>query len=207
MRKVALSIHAKEHFSIDIMKNLRGLDYIHIDLMDGKFVINKCLNFEVFKLIKEYFDLPIIAHMMVQDPSQYLNEVLEYSDYFLFHFETEEDRIDLIEKIKAHNKKVGIAINPETRISAIKYLLDEIDMVLVLGVHPGWSGQQFISDTINKINELAIYKEKSNFLIDVDGGVNLQNAILMKNADILTSASTILFAENPNSVINQLKNI
>jgi ribulose-phosphate 3-epimerase len=104
-----------------------------------------------------------------------------------------------------NNKKVGIAINPDTKISEIVPYLSKIDLILIMGVNPGWSGQKYISGTEQKVNKLVEYKKKFNFLIDVDGGVNLTNAKLLKNTDILTSSSTILKAEDPNKIIKKLK--
>jgi ribulose-phosphate 3-epimerase len=205
MKKVALSIHAEKNYSIEILKKLYGLDYIHVDLMDGKFVKTKKLNLEIFKVIKNHFDIPIIAHMMVIDPSNYIDKIIDYVDFFLFHFEIKENKIILIEKVKAYNKKVGVVLNPETTISQIESLLGKIDMVLILGVRPGRSGQSFIPETVKKINNLAKYKDSYDFLIDVDGGITLLNAPMIEKADIITSASSILNAKDPNSVIKQLK--
>ena len=207
MKKVAISVHAIDNFSINLLKDLVGIDYIHVDVMDGKFVENKCLNLEIFKIIKNHFDLPIIAHLMVQEPSNYLDEIIDNIDYFLFHFEIKENKRDLIKKVRAKNKKIGIVLNPKTDISEIISILNDIDLVLILGVQPGWSGQSFIPKILNKVNQLAKYKEKYNFLLDIDGGVTIQNAVKMKNADILTSSSAILNAKDPNHVIKLLKNI
>lgn len=207
MKKVAISVHAIDNFSINLLKDLVGIDYIHVDVMDGKFVENKCLNLEIFKIIKNHFDLPIIAHLMVQEPSNYLDEIIDNIDYFLFHFEIKENKRDLIKKVRAKNKKIGIVLNPKTDISEIISILNDIDLVLILGVQPGWSGQSFIPKILNKINQLAKYKEKYNFLLDIDGGVTIQNAVKMKNVDILTSSSAILNAKDPNHVIKLLKNI
>lgn len=205
MKKIAVSIHAKANFNPDILKNLKGIDYIHIDVMDGKFVDNFNLNLETFKVVKENFEIPILAHLMVVDPLNYVNDIIDYIYAFLFHFEINDDIRVIIEEIKNCNKKVGLVINPPTKISDILDFLPLLDLVLILGVNPGWSGQKFIPNTINKVNELAKYKTSYNFLIDIDGGVNLENATLLENADILTSASTILNAEDPNRVIKKFK--
>ncbi|MFX1588678.1 MAG: ribulose-phosphate 3-epimerase [Promethearchaeota archaeon] len=207
MKKVALSIHANNNFSINNIKHLKGLDYIHVDVMDGKFVESKNLNLEVFQIIKNHINLPIIAHMMVQYPSKYINNVINFVDFYLFHFEVKEDKLEIIKKVKTFHKKVGIVLNPETHISDIEFLLKDIDIVLILGVKPGWSGQQLIPETIKKLNNLAKYKGLYNFLIDIDGGVTLQNAPEMINTDILTSSSFILNAKDPNYVIKKLKEI
>lgn len=205
MKKVAVSIHAIENFTPQIIKGLKGLDYIHVDVMDGKFVDNINLNLSVFKAIKENYDVPIIAHLMVVNPFQYIDKIIEFIDVFLFHFEIDGNKKVIINEVKGNNKKVGIAINPDTEISEIIPYLNEIDIVLVMSVYPGRSGQKFIPETVKKVNHLAEYKKDYDFEIDVDGGVNLENSKMLINTDILSSASTILKAKDPNLVIQTLK--
>ena len=206
MKEVAVSIHARDDFDPLILNGLKGIDYIHVDVMDGKFVNNTNTNLDAFKVLSENYKTPIIAHLMVINTIDYINKIIDYIDYFLFHFENDEDKLVIIKEVKAKNKKVGIAINPNTKISEIVPYLDKIDIVLVMSVFPGWSGQKFIEKTIEKINTLAEYKNKFNFKIDVDGGINLENAKKLKNTDILSSASTILKAKDPNTIIHALKN-
>jgi ribulose-phosphate 3-epimerase len=205
MKKIAISIHATENFTIDILKGLKGYDFIHVDVMDGKFVNNINNNLNVFKTLKETYNIPIIAHLMVINPFDYIKRILKFTDIFLFHFEVSSDKIKIIEGVKKNNKKVGLAINPETEIAEIEPYLEKIDLVLVMGVNPGWSHQKFKPSTIKKVNKLAKYKKKYNFLIDVDGGINPTNAKLLNNTDILSSASSILQAMDPNKVIELLK--
>jgi len=206
MKKVAVSLHATENFDPFTIKNLNGIDYIHVDVMDGKFVENKQDNLEVFKLLKENYDLPIIGHMMVNDPLNYIEKVIEFIDIYVFHYESEGDKDTIINELKKHKKKVGIAINPDTAIVKIMPYLNKIDLILIMSVYPGMSGQKFIWETPDKINLLFAYrhKNKMKFEIDVDGGVNPDNAKLI-NAEILTSASAILKADDPNLVIQLLK--
>ncbi|MFX1239740.1 MAG: ribulose-phosphate 3-epimerase [Promethearchaeota archaeon] len=205
MKKVAVSIHATKNFNVDILKGIEGLDYIHVDIMDGKFVNNTNNNLDVFKTLKGIYNIPIIAHLMVINPIDYIKKIINFIDVFLFHFEILDNKALIIEEVRKKNKKVGFAIKPETLITEIVPYLDKIDFVLVMSVNPGWSGQKFIPSTVNKINELAEYKRKYEFLIDVDGGINLSNAKLLKNTDILSSSSTILHAKNPNKIIKLLK--
>jgi len=205
MKKIAVSIHATEHFSPEIIKGLEGLAYIHVDVMDGKFVNNISNNLDVFKIVKENYTTPIIAHLMVANPLDLIDKIIHYVDVFLFHFEIEGDKQIIIDQVKKFNKKVGIAINPDTKISEIVPFLDKVDLVLVMSVYPGRSGQKFIIEVIEKVEYLAEYKGKCKFEIDVDGGINLENAKKLRNADILSSSSTILKAKNPNHVIKLLK--
>ena len=205
MKKIAVSIHATKDFNFEIIKGLKNLDYVHIDVMDGKFVNNTNINLDIFRLVKENFKTPIIAHLMVVNPIEYIDKIIEFINIFLFHFEIEGNKQNIIDQVKNCNKKVGIAINPDTNISKIVPLLDKIDLVLVMSVYPGWSGQKFINEVIEKVNHLAKYKGKYKFEIDVDGGINLENAKKLRNADILSSSSTILKAKDPNHIIKSLK--
>jgi len=204
MKKVAVSIHATDDFNTDVIKELKGLDYIHIDVSDGEFTSFQNLNLEVFRILHERYDLPIIAHMMVLDPYEFIEKIIEFVDIFTFHKEIEGDIDKIIRKIKKMNKKVGLAINPDTDISEILPYLGSIDLVLVMSVKPGGSGQKFIPNSVEKVNHLREHKKKYNFLIDIDGGINLKNAPEL-NVDIISSTSTILNAKDPNKVIESLK--
>ena len=203
--KVAVSIHASEEFTTEILKPLKSLDLIHLDVMDGKFVPNLKLNIDVLKSIKEEFDLPVEVHLMVEDPLNYIDKVVEYIDIFLFHIEIDENIPDIINKVKSYNKKIGLVINPDTEISHLEQFLPKIDVVLVMGVHPGFSGQKFLESTAIRVKEISKYKEKYPIEISVDGGVNLNTSKKLSQADILISASAILNAKDPNYVIRELK--
>jgi len=205
MKKVAVAIHATEDFDINVIKHLQNLDYIHVDVMDGKFVNNTMLNLDLFQVLNREFDIPIIAHMMVENPTQYIDKIINYVDIFLFHVEVQENIKEVIKKITDKKKSAGLVINPPTPISSLLSFLEHISVILVMGVNPGWSGQKFIEKTIDRVNELAAHKKQYQFEIDVDGGVNLENAKQLQNADILSSSSTILEAEDPNEVIKLLK--
>ena len=204
MRKVAVSIHATDDFNADVIKELKGLDYIHIDVSDGVFTSYQNLNLEVFQILHERYDLPIIAHMMVINPSEFIEQIIEFVDIFTFHKEIVGDINAIIRSVKKKNKKVGLAINPNTDTSEILSYLGSIDLVLVMSVNPGGSGQKFIPNSVEKVNRLREYKKRHNFLIDIDGGINLKNAPEL-NVDIISSTSTILNAKDPNKVIESLK--
>ena len=204
MRKVAVSIHATDDFNADVIKELNGLDYIHVDVSDGVFTSFQNLNLEVFRILHERYDLPIIAHMMVINPLEFIEQIIEFVEIFIFHKEIEGNIDKTIRKVKKRNKKVGLAINPNTDISEILSYLGSIDLVLVMSVIPGGSGQKFIPNSVEKVNRLREYEKKYNFLIDIDGGINLKNALEL-NVDIISSTSTILNAKDPNKVIESLK--
>lgn len=207
MKEIAVAIHAKEDFDPHIINGLENLDYIHVDVMDGKFVNNFNLNLSVFKILNFFFEYPIVAHLMVSNPIDYVKKIINFIDVILFHYESEGNIEEIINKVKDYNKKVGIVINPNTEISNIISYLNKIDYVLVMAVNPGWSGQKFIPATIDKVNKIAQYKKKFKFEIIVDGGINLDNAIKLMNADILSSSSTILNAKDPNYIIEALKKV
>ena len=204
MKKVAVSIHATDDFNTDVIKELKGLDYIHVDVSDGEFTSFQNLNLEVFRTLHERYNLPIIAHMMVVNPFKYIEQIIEFVDIFTFHKEIVGDMDAIIRSVKKKNKKVGLAINPDTDITEILPYLGSIDLVLVMSVKPGGSGQEFIPNSIEKVNQLRKYKKMYNFLIDIDGGINLKNAPEL-NVDIISSTSTILNATDPNKVIESLK--
>jgi ribulose-phosphate 3-epimerase len=204
MKKIAVAIHANEGFKPSLIQGLEGLDYIHVDVSDGKFSPVKNLNLDVFRILNNTYQIPIIAHMMVVNPFLYIEKIIEFVDVFTFHFEIEQDKDEIIEKIRDKKKIVGIAINPNTDIMEIIPFLDKIDLVLVMSVYPGKSGQKFIPDSIEKVNQLTKFKETRDFLIDVDGGINTSNAPQL-NVDILSSTSTILNASDPNKIISILK--
>jgi len=204
MKNIAVSLHAIDDFNPDIINGLNGLDYIHVDVSDGKFTPIRNLNLDVFRILNETYETPIIAHMMVTNPSYYIEKISEYVEIFTFHFEIERDINELIEEIGSKKKKVGIAINPDTDIMEIVPYLGSIDLVLVMSVYPGGSGQKFIPQSIEKVKTLKKLKERYKFLIDIDGGVNINNAKKLE-VDILSSTSTILNAKDPNNVIYELK--
>ena len=205
MKKVALAVHANKNFKLEKINYLSGLDYIHIDVADGNFTHVKNLDLEIFSEIKSMTDIPLIAHMMVLDPLRFIDNIIDFVEIYTFHAEIEIDMEYIIREIKKRKKLVGIAIKPNTPISKIIPFLDEIDLVLVMSVYPGESGQKFIKETVQKVQNLATYQNDHQFLIDVDGGINIENAKLLK-ADIVSSTSTILNATDPNLTIDKLKN-
>ena len=207
MKKVAVSIHAIKDFNPDIIKGLEGLDYIHIDVMDGKFVEIVKNNLDIFKILKESSDIPIIAHLMVKNPLSYIKEINEFIDVFIFHSKSVSNIDFVINEIKKYKKQVGIALNPETKLKRILTYLNKIDILLIMSVNPGKLGQDFIWEMIDKVNLVYAYRYQNNldFLIDIDGGINPENAKLI-HADILTSASAILNAKDRNSIVQLLRN-
>ncbi len=205
VKKVAISIHATKDFDPNVLNGITGHDLIHVDVMDGKFVKTENLNLIVFQELKTNYKLPILAHMMVTEPQIYIERIIKHVDFYVFHFESEGNKSNIIKLIKKNGKKVGIALNPETPVKSVLPFLNELDVVLIMSVNPGWSGQTFLPNSIFKVNELARYKTIYNFEIDIDGGINLENARKLAKVDILSSSSTILKSENPTLTIQKLK--
>ncbi len=185
--------------------NNSNADYIHFDIMDGKFVKNKFLD---IASLKEYLKLSTKKndlHLMCKRPLKYFKQIKNYPiTYFTIHYEIPFLK-QTIKYLKKNNVKIGLAINPDTDIKKVFPLLKDLDLVLIMSVYPGASGQKFIEDSKTKVNELKeeIKKQKLITKISVDGGINDTNYHKLKNADILTSSSFVL--KNLNN-INLLKN-
>ncbi len=196
--KLSVSILSKEEKGIDLVKkfNNTNIDYVHVDVMDGKFVNNKAFPMSEIKKINDISLKPLDIHLMVKNPEKYIMDLAMLNvECITFHYEVVKDINHLIEYIKSFGIKVGISIKPETDINVLKPYLNSIDRVLVMSVTPGESGQTFIDDTYEKIKNLKelIDSLNSKTFISVDGGVNDTNANLLKEngADILVSASFI----------------
>lgn len=173
--------------------NNSNVDYIHFDVMDGKFVSNKNITVSELPKLIDNVKKKIDIHFMVNNPDKYIEKICYYNiEYITIHYEI-KNLEDYIDKIKNYGFKVGIAIKPETDIEKIYYLLDKINLVLIMSVEPGKSGQKFIdvSDKINKLKQ-EIINRKLNVKISVDGGINEEVLTYVKEADILVSSSFIL---------------
>lgn len=196
--KVNVSILSNTLKPLDIVKELdkTNADAIHIDIMDGKFVDNKTwTTSEIIKLTK-YSNLPLDVHLMVSNPSKYIEDyAMLNTNNITFHYEAVKDVNKVINEIKDYGLKVGIAVNPDTDVKNIYDYLSDIDIVLIMSVYPGKSGQVFINETLDKIKELKDYIVNNNLktLISVDGGINDETGKLCKEAgaDVLVSASYI----------------
>lgn len=185
--------------------NNSNVDYIHFDVMDGKFVSNKNITVSELPKLIDNVKKKIDIHFMVSNPDKYIEKICYYNiEYITIHYEI-KNLEDYIDKIKNYGFKVGIAIKPETDIEKIYYLLDKINLVLIMSVEPGKSGQKFIdvSDKINKLKQ-EIINRKLNVKISVDGGINEEVLTYVKEADILVSSSFILSDLDKN--VDMLKN-
>ena len=188
-----------------------GADMIHVDVMDGHFVPNLTIGPPVIKALRKHSKLPFDVHLMISPVHKYIKNFADAgADIITVHPEATENLGDTIKHIKNFNKKVGLSLNPETQIDVIKDFLGEIDLVLIMSVHPGFGGQKFIPDVLKKIKDLdQIKKQKNmNFDIEVDGGINFSNSKLVKEAgaNILVSGTTI-FKDNEGDIKKNIETL
>ncbi len=177
-----------------------GADMIHVDVMDGHFVPNITIGPPVIKSLRKYTKLPFDVHLMISPVHKYIeNFANSGADIITIHPEATESLEDSIKHIKNLSKKVGLSLNPNTPIEIIENFLNDIDLVLIMSVHPGFGGQKFIPEVLQKIKNLRKIKIEKNlsFDIEVDGGINLENSksVIEAGADILVSGTTI-FRDN-----------
>ena len=173
-----------------------GADMIHIDVMDGHFVPNLTVGPPVIKALRKYTKLPFDVHLMISPVHKYIKDYAEAgADIITIHPEATDNLQETIKHIKKFGKKVGVSLNPNTQIDIIEKLLVEINLVLIMSVHPGFAGQKFIPNVLDKIKELKKIKDKKNlnFDIEVDGGINFDNSklVIEAGANILVSGTTI----------------
>ena len=188
-------------------------DLIHIDVMDGHFVPNITIGPEVISKLRKYTSLPFDVHLMISPVHNFIKNFADAgADIITIHPEATNDLESSIKKIKSYNKKVGISLNPETSLDKLNNVLDKIDLVLIMSVNPGFGGQKFIENTLNKIKKLRLKIDqlKLKVEIEVDGGINFENSksIIKAGADILVSGTTI-FKSNEGNIkknIEILKN-
>ena len=186
----------------DEIQNLEkaGADLIHIDVMDGHFVPNITIGPEVINKLRKYTSLPFDVHLMISPVDNFINNFAKAgADIITIHPEATSDLVSSIKKIKSYNKKAGVSLNPETSLDKVMPVLNLIDLVLVMSVNPGFGGQKFIKEVLEKIKILRkeIDSKKLKTQIEIDGGINFENAKMAKEAgvDILVSGTTI-FEEN-----------
>ena len=178
-----------------------GADMIHVDVMDGHFVPNLTIGPPVIKALKKHCSLQFDVHLMISPVHKYIEAYANAgADIITIHPEATNNLKESIFKIKDLNKKVGVSLNPESKIDLIKNLLDQIDLVLIMSVNPGFGGQKFMPEVLEKIKELKkIQTEKNiNFDIEIDGGINFDNcqAAIEAGANILVSGTTVFKSNN-----------
>ena len=175
-------------------------DLVHIDVMDGHFVPNITIGPEVIKKLRKYTSLPFDVHLMISPVHNFIKNFAEAgADIITIHPEATDDLVSSIKEIKSYNKKAGVSLNPETPIEKVLPVLNSIDLVLIMSVNPGFGGQKFMPETLEKVKKLRkeIDSKKLKAKIEIDGGINFENSksALKAGVDILVSGTTI-FKEN-----------
>lgn len=207
MIKISPSILASNNRTKSIKElNNTTADYIHIDTMDGKFVNNTQMPIKEIIEIEKISKKPLDIHLMVNNPLEYIKQLQNKNiEYITFHLEIKENIKEIITSIKKLNYKVGIAIKPTTQVEQIKPYLNMIDLVLIMSVEPGYGGQKFIENSIEKA--IILKKIDNKIKIEMDGGINNTNINKIKKyVDIAVVGSYITNSNNYNQAINNLKN-
>ena len=180
-----------------------GADMIHVDVMDGHFVPNLTIGPPVIKALRKSTKIPFDVHLMISPVHKYIKDYANAgADIITIHPEATDNLIESINLIRKLNKKIGVSLNPDTKLNIIENILDQIDLVLIMSVYPGFGGQKFMPEVVEKIKNLKKIKEekKFNFDIEVDGGINFDNnkIVIEAGANILVSGTTIFKENNGN---------
>jgi ribulose-phosphate 3-epimerase len=194
------------------MINNSEADWFHVDVMDGVFVPNISFGFPVIKKIKEYAKKPLDVHLMIVEPDRYFERFKGVgADIISVHYEACKHLHRSIQAIKALDMKAGVVLNPHASVYVLEDILVDVDLVMLMSVNPGFGGQKFIENTLTKIKRLKdlIDKTNSKAMIEVDGGVNLSNAVdlIRAGADVLVAGNTVFASDDPIETISKLKHI
>ena len=187
-----------------------GADWIHVDVMDGHFVPNLTVGPPMVEALRKVTTLPLDVHLMMTNPDDFIQEFAEAgADFLTVHVEACPHLHRTLQSIKEHKVKAGVTLNPATSVSTLEEAVQDVDLVLVMSVSPGFGGQTFIDASLEKIVRIRqlIHQTKSRALIEVDGGVNLKNAgaVIKAGADVLVAGSAIFHSENFTDTIRRLR--
>jgi ribulose-phosphate 3-epimerase len=191
------------------MLNESDAGLIHVDVMDGCFVPNISFGFPVMDVLKKYAAKPLDVHLMIEKPENYALRFADAgADWISFHLEATPHAHRLLQQIKSAGAKAGISINPQTSVFQIEDLLENLDFVNIMSVNPGFGGQSFIPKSLKKVETLAELRKKSNlnFLIEVDGGVSLNNirSLSEAGADVMVAGNSVFKSDSPKNAISEL---
>ena len=194
------------------MINTSEAQLLHIDIMDGVFVPNISFGFPVLKYVQQTCKKPLDVHLMIVEPQKFIQEVKDCgAEIMNVHYETCTHLHRVVQQIKAAGMKAGVTLNPATPVCVLRDIITEVDLVLLMSVNPGFGGQKFIPQTLNKVRELRALIEEtgSKALIEVDGGVNDKTGEQLRDAgaDILVAGNYVFKAEDPHAAIHSLYNL
>lgn len=187
-------------------------DWLHMDIMDGRFVPNISFGMMIVEQVGKVLEKPMDVHLMIEEPDKYVPAFAKAgADTITVHFEACPHLHRNIQQIKDLGVKAGVAINPHTPVSVLEHIVEDLDLVLIMSVNPGFGGQKFIFESLYKIRQLRqmLMDRNSRALIEVDGGVGLQNAgkIMEAGADVLVAGSSVFGSKDPAATIHQLKSL
>ncbi len=194
---------------IEMLNNSQA-DWFHVDVMDGRFVPNISFGFPVMKTVQQHAKKFVDVHLMIVEPEKYVDEFIDYgADLVSVHFEACTHLHRTIHHIQSKGAKAGVVLNPSTPVLMLEDIIADVDLVLLMSVNPGFGGQKFIENTYKKIAETKdlILSNNSTALIEIDGGVNLDNAgkLFEAGADVLVAGNAVFSAESPERTIELLK--